>query len=341
MGDSLPHFDGNKLQLGHLVDGEEIVDEVLVCAETGQAEINIHGGPVASARSLKLLTSLGVTIIPPGKSDCLNLQYPSLANPAIGQELIDLLPSAPSPMAVTTLTSQWSGGISLLAHRIILDLDKGIIPPDAADKLRLAANGLDITSKLLTPPEVVIAGGPNTGKSTLVNYLTGRQVAIVSDIPGTTRDWIREKAMLSQVAVWITDTAGLWQTDHPVDGEAVIRAMNQIDQADLILLLKTQLATPLPEICKPSCPVIQIASMCETWEVQGNFDLAISTVENINLTSLVDMILSSLGLSDVCPETPTAFTARQATALNEAADCIDNSTLDQAREKLFSLLGRG
>lgn len=85
--------------------------------------------------------------------------------------------------------------------------------------------------------QVVIAGKPNAGKSSLLNYLSGRESAIVTAIPGTTRDILRETIHLDGMPLHIIDTAGLRETDDVVEQEGVRRARKQIEQADLILMV--------------------------------------------------------------------------------------------------------
>lgn len=85
--------------------------------------------------------------------------------------------------------------------------------------------------------QVVIVGKPNAGKSSLLNYLSGRESAIVTDIPGTTRDILRESIHIDGMPLHIVDTAGLRETDDVVEKEGVRRAREQMEQADLILWL--------------------------------------------------------------------------------------------------------
>ncbi len=98
---------------------------------------------------------------------------------------------------------------------------------------------------------VAIAGAPNAGKSTLLNALAQRDVAIVSDIPGTTRDAIEVALDLNGVPVVLIDTAGIRETSDPVEREGVRRALARAESADLVLLLepagKTQISLPLRE----------------------------------------------------------------------------------------------
>jgi tRNA modification GTPase len=82
---------------------------------------------------------------------------------------------------------------------------------------------------------LAIAGEPNAGKSSLLNRLAGHDAAIVTDVPGTTRDTIRERLSLDGVPVEIVDTAGLRPTQDPVEREGVRRARREIDVADHVL----------------------------------------------------------------------------------------------------------
>ena len=82
-----------------------------------------------------------------------------------------------------------------------------------------------------------LAGLPNAGKSSLLNYLAGYEAAIVTDIAGTTRDVLREQISLKGIPLRISDTAGLRDTDNPVEQEGVRRAWKAIEQADVVLYL--------------------------------------------------------------------------------------------------------
>ena len=84
---------------------------------------------------------------------------------------------------------------------------------------------------------MAIAGQPNAGKSSLLNYLAGYDAAIVTEIAGTTRDVIREHIALKGVPVKIIDTAGLRDSDDPVEQEGIRRAWHEIEKADVVLHL--------------------------------------------------------------------------------------------------------
>ncbi len=306
----------DRLQLGHLVDPQgTILDEAIVHQADGQVEINIHGGPVVVQKVLACLkaahcelrialraqgpersrgadcgfsrTGLSGEILSLGNQDddhdsgCAGLPavHPLWGNPAIGCEMLELLPRCQSMLAVEAISRQWSGGLSELVRNIrnILSYESycgaGVPPASTpsraglpvlsnvaansaatapatasntsiANELARAADGLAIMQRLLQPCEVVLAGPPNAGKSTLANLLTGRQVSIVHQTPGTTRDYVRELALLDGVPVWITDTAGLWDSPagdcphrHDVENQSMRHAQEQIAQADLVVWL--------------------------------------------------------------------------------------------------------
>lgn len=88
-----------------------------------------------------------------------------------------------------------------------------------------------------TGATVVLAGKPNAGKSSLMNYLAGDAIAIVTDQPGTTRDVVKEHININGVPIYLTDTAGLRETDDVIEREGVRRARQAITQADITLHL--------------------------------------------------------------------------------------------------------
>ncbi|MEM7564139.1 MAG: tRNA modification GTPase [Pseudomonadota bacterium] len=84
---------------------------------------------------------------------------------------------------------------------------------------------------------ISLAGLPNAGKSSLLNYLAGYEAAIVTEIEGTTRDVLREQISLRGIPVRVNDTAGLRETDNPVEQEGVRRAWQEINRADAVIFL--------------------------------------------------------------------------------------------------------
>ena len=116
---------------------------------------------------------------------------------------------------------------NLIQHKLdnsLASLDSLLVE---AERGRLLNDGLNIA----------IAGLPNAGKSSLLNYLAGYEAAIVTEIAGTTRDVLRENISLKGIPVRITDTAGLRESENPVEQEGIQRAWREISKADTVLLL--------------------------------------------------------------------------------------------------------
>ncbi|MBV8661608.1 MAG: 50S ribosome-binding GTPase, partial [Hyphomicrobiales bacterium] len=110
----------------------------------------------------------------------------------------------------------------------------------AADRLRAALAGAAAAARLRDGFNVVIAGAPNVGKSTLMNALARRDVSIVSAIPGTTRDLVEIPLDLRGFPVTLVDTAGIRETDDPIEREGVARARRRAEEADLTLWLSDE-----------------------------------------------------------------------------------------------------
>ena len=247
-----------------------LLDQALVAwlpgpgTATGEdmAELHLHGGPAVRAAVLRALGGLpGCRPAEAGaftRRAFLNNRLDLTEAEGIA-DLIDAETEAQRLQALRQLDG--SLGRQVAAWRdIALDLlasaeaaldfaDEGDVDEaglDAASGRRAAALAQDIERTLADGRRgerlregfcVVLAGPPNAGKSTLLNALAGRDAAIVSDIPGTTRDAIEVRCDLGGLPVVLVDTAGLRDTADPVEAEGVARTRRRIESADLVLRL--------------------------------------------------------------------------------------------------------
>jgi len=315
------------LRLGHLTDGKDVIDEAIVTQRDGAFEINIHGGPVVARKTLELLARCGATVTAAsGSPEGFPTAHPRWHNPAIGREMLRLLPQARSALVVEAVSRQWSAGLSEL-----------VSDNPAAEELRRAAAGLEKMRRLLKPAEVVLAGEANVGKSTLANALVGRQVSIVHDQPGTTRDWVREIAVISGVPVWLTDTAGLWNAPTGVDAEAVRRARKCINSADLVVLLAVGEVPRAPGWLAAD-RTLPVVGKCDIVSPRARNVVAISARTGEGMDRLKAEILRQMGMASFRPAAAMAFTERQANLLNLAADALDSSDPPGAGRAIAKLL---
>lgn len=174
---------------------------------------------------------------------------------------------------------------------------------------------------------VAIVGRPNAGKSSLLNALSGSERAIVTAIPGTTRDVLSERLHIQGLPIELLDTAGLRETDDIVEAEGVRRAHQEIARADLVLWLVDASADQLDDT-PPQCTATvlkihnKIDLLGQTARQSENGELWLSAKAGIGLDLLQQAILRSAGLEQ---EQHSEFTARarHVDILEEAAEYLE------------------
>lgn len=264
---SLVDSQTHTIQYGHIMDGTEVVDEVIVLimkaprsyTTEDTIEIDCHGGILIMKKILSLLVKEGVRIAEPGeftKRAFLNGRI----DLSEAESIMDLI-SSKSELAMKNSIRQLSGGlqkiISSLRDSIIFEtayIESALDDPEHYD---LTNYPLELKDKVLKMVDVVtklassfdsghllkegintlIIGKPNAGKSSLLNALARRERAIVTDIPGTTRDTLEETISINGISLNIIDTAGIRKTDDVVEKIGVDKAIDSISEADLILFV--------------------------------------------------------------------------------------------------------
>lgn len=256
------------IRYGHILNTDgSVIDEVLVSyfkapkSYTGEdvVEISCHGGPLPVRRILERILEHGVRLAQPGeftKRAFLNGRI----DLSQAEAVMDIIESR-TDAALRSANDQSRGSLSrrILEMRDSLmnvmakievtldfpddDLDRAsdLVLADELEVIRDAVAKLLATSekgKLLREGlKVVIAGKPNVGKSSLLNVLLDEQRAIVTEIPGTTRDVIEEYINLEGIPLRLTDTAGIRETRDLVETIGVERSKQSIEEADLIILV--------------------------------------------------------------------------------------------------------
>jgi tRNA modification GTPase len=228
---------------------------------TGQdvLELQGHGGPVVLQLLLKRCFELGARPARPGEFTqraYLNGKL-DLAQAESVADLIDAATAEAARGAVRSLQGAFSQRIAELRGALIelralveatLDFpDEEIEFIRQADgegrlaalrtKLQEVLSASQQGSLLREGVHVVLAGQPNVGKSSLLNRLAGEELAIVTEIPGTTRDAIRQSINVEGIPTHVIDTAGLRESGDPVEKIGIARAWAAIEQADLVVLL--------------------------------------------------------------------------------------------------------
>lgn len=238
----IPRQDG-KLRYGQLMDGAEILDDVLISSETVNVseravEISCHGGVRIVQRILELLERRGV-LVTTGRDEALS-HWPACNK--IEEEAVMALADAKTQRAAR-YASFLRKELPKALGDILAICDR--MPVEARETMLQLLAGFRTARALLRGITVCLIGPPNSGKSTLFNALLGRQAVVTSPVPGTTRDWVMESVEFQGVPVVLVDTAGRRETDCELEQLAIDAGNYPLDNSDVVLLVLDG-AIPLP-----------------------------------------------------------------------------------------------
>jgi len=374
--------DSHTVHYGTIKDGEETIDDVLVSifkspdSYTGEdiAEISCHGSPYIQQRILTLLIKEGARLAKPGEFTMrafLHGKQDLLQAEAVA-DLIASGNKAAHQIAMRQMRGGFSKEIKALREELVkfaslieLELDFSEEDVQFADRKEMTAlvkHIISVIAKLIDSFKmgnvikqgipVVIAGKPNAGKSTLLNTLLNEERAIVSDIPGTTRDSIEDTIHIEGIGFRFTDTAGLQESSNDVEAIGVTRALEKIKDASVVIYLfdatsssEEQLTAGISELEKElkesGAEVLLVGNKCDLEEeaaIRKRFNtfkevIYISAREKHGISALRSALLAKVqgGMVD---EGDTILTnARHCEALTKA-----NEALEQAEKGLVSKL---
>ena len=268
-GKSLDDIKPYTMRYGSIIDIEtdEKIDEVILSYMKGPKsftaedtiEINCHGGVIATKRVLDTVIKSGARLAEPGeftKRAFLNGRI-DLSQAEAVMDIINSKTEVSMKSALVQSEGKLSKEINELRNKlleIIAHIEATVdYPEDDLEEVTSEKTELDVklvineVNKLIESAEAgkiirdglstVIVGKPNVGKSSLLNVLTRGNRAIVTDIPGTTRDIIEEYISLDGIPIRIIDTAGIRETEDVVEKIGVERSKEKIEEADLVILM--------------------------------------------------------------------------------------------------------
>ncbi len=363
------------LLVGHILDGEKIVDEVVVAIYKGPksftgedlVEIICHGSVLIANEIISLLLSKGARLATNG-------EYTSRA---FLHERIDLV-QAEAINDVINATTKEAKELSMLSlkgetSKLILPLKKRI-----ADILSLIEVNIDYPEyedievankdnvisivdelvpqidKLVSEGEkgliikegikVSLVGKPNVGKSSLLNALLGESKAIVTDIAGTTRDIVEGEINLNGVVLHLLDTAGIRDVDDKVESIGVNKSKDAIKESDLVIVLldaSNELDDQDKEILDLVKDVPHIIAYNKIDKASDNKlfkdAICISALNN-DITPLKNAVYERLGLKDETFKTPSLNNTRQLGLLKNVKESLLNAKEDALNDLPIDLV---
>jgi tRNA modification GTPase len=371
---ALPH--PGRLAYGHVVGADERpIDEVILysagvggvreCPAASAAgsvkageraagaifEVNCHGGPAAVRAVCERLAAAGLREV---DGDRL-MQLEGL--PRIARDARRALRRAFTPLAARILLDQLGGALAVAIRDALSSLAPvrggSGDPPRTASYPGVFAAIDALLGRwrtcgrfLADPPRIVIAGRPNSGKSTLFNRLLGAERAITSAAPGTTRDYVEAEAALEGAPAVLVDTAGLREPGGEIERQGIERAQAELARATVVVYLVDagEPASPedeaqVAELGDRALVVLsKIDSRLAASQRRARFSTAISALTGEGIPDLVTAVLEKLIWLAPAPGEAVPFTADQAAALTAAREALAAGRADEAAARLKALL---
>lgn len=357
---------------GRVFDNDELLDEVVMTifrhphSYTGQdiVEITCHGSKYIQQQLIELMIRHGARLAQPGEYTFRAFMNGKL-DLSQAEAVADLIASnseASHQMAIKQMRGGFSSKIGELRARLVhfaslieLELDFSEEDVEFANRDEMKKLLEAITQEIDSLKSsfalgnvmkhgipVAIAGKPNVGKSTLLNALLNEEKALVSEIPGTTRDAIEDTISIEGVNFRFIDTAGLRDTEDTVESMGIERTYEKLNQAYVVLYMFDINETSEEEIDEaisdirlqlddPNKTIIPIANKLDMLtEAPHSFQrlveldtLFISAKRNENINLITERLLDSVKMQNVVNET-IVYNLRHYEALSQAGNAIDN-----------------
>ena len=354
--------ESHTINYDHIVDGENIIDEVLISVMKAPKtftkediiEINCHGGIATTNKVLELLLTNGCRLALPGeftKRAFLNGRIDLIEAEGI-MDLINAKTDKSLKLAINQVSGNVSELIIKLRQKIIevlanievnidypeyedilevthsmLNENIEIVEKEIRDILRRSENGKIVKDGI----KVALIGRPNVGKSSLLNCLLETNKAIVTDIAGTTRDFVEGTINVDGIVLNLVDTAGIRETDDVVESIGVNKSKELINDSDLVLFLlnnNEELNEEEKNILesiknKPYIIVVNKIDLEKKLEINDENIVYISALNNKGIDELKEKIRKIFNLEQIEQEDLTYLSnARSISLLKQALNSV-------------------
>jgi tRNA modification GTPase len=321
--------------------GDELADECVLTVKqnspTPWLELHLHGGREVVRWVEETLEARGI------RSCDWRRFIERTAGDHFQAMALAALAEAPTMRTASILLDQANGAFGraiTTAREALLQEDW----PSATSHLEALTQYTSLGRHLTTPWQVVIAGAPNVGKSSLVNALAGYQRSVVAETPGTTRDVVRTRLAIDGWPVEVADTAGLRETGEKLEGAGVELAREAVVDADLCLWVLDAASTPVWPVLEQANLrfVINKTDLAPAWDFnRATQAIGVSALTGAGIGELCEAISRWLVSDPPAPGAAVPFTAALCASLNAAKRALQTDAEDVALRQLLSIWNDG
>ena len=343
-------FETGKILLGTIHDGEKIIDQVTIgCEQARTIAINCHGNPLIVEMIMQLLRRHGVEILDPEQLQIKFLSEQKNGN-TIAAEAKLCRPKAKTLEGTKIIANQFNAGLCKTAQDWLEHI-KEISLEEICNQASRILRDSQIAKLIIYGCTAVLTGPPNSGKSSLLNCLSGREKAIVTDIKGTTRDWVRAQCRLDCLSLELIDTAGLDEqipaSENTIEKAALKKTTEILEKADLVLLVldNNQPADQLDKILVEKIMDKRVVTVLNKSDLPAGLDtkklpkflsntVLTSATEGTGIENLTEKIRRTCGVVDFDLRTAVCFTDRQENLLKQLTTTESNQAASVITELL-------
>jgi tRNA modification GTPase len=329
-------FQTGQILLGKIIDGDETIDQVtLGCEDRNNFAIHCHGNPLIVAAIMRLLKRFDVTPLTTEQLLAKIFSAQTVNNSiAVEAKLAQL--KSKTIEGTKIIINQIESGLTKKATEWLENINE--IPLSKISKE--AGQILDSSRRaglIIDGCTTALIGPPNSGKSTLFNYLLGREKAIVTNIKGTTRDWIEAVCRIESLSLRLIDTAGLDEKlnteKENIDQSAQKKSLEILQQSDLILLVldSNQTNDQLDEKLLEKITGKLILTVLNKCDLPVKFDgdnlpgalsdsISISAKDGTGIGNMLEKIRRICSVADFDLKAPVCFTLRQENLIKQLKD---------------------
>lgn len=350
-GTKYAEFKTGQILLGTIADGSSTIDQVTIgCEGSKTFAIHCHGNPLIVERIMQLFQQRGAALLTAEQLLAAILKA-RRAEDAIAIEAGLAQPKIKTLPGAKIVANQIDAGLTQKARDWLGRIDEMSLDKIKADATRIL-QASQAAKLIIYGCTAVLAGPPNSGKSTLLNYLAGRRKSIVTDMEGTTRDWVEATCRFGPLSVTLIDTAGLVRESLPpeqtIEQAAQKKTAEVLSRADLVLLVldNSQPTEKLDDSIIERIAGKKVITVLNKSDLPAKFDtgklpqalsdaVQISARQGDGIEKLKEKILQTCGAADFNPQQPVCFTSRQENLLRQL---IHAESKQQAASTITELL---